>query len=152
MAGPDHPTDSDRWIVSFPGWKQALAGESFAPEQKQAVGQEILFFLHFCKVHHAGASIMLVKQYLEVAEKQGRTRAREALRWWFRAARGRMDDGRGKVGDGTDRRAEGGRRKEDSVSGFEFQVSSYRMPEGGVAEGGGRKRLLQKLTKGTKEN
>lgn len=30
---------------------------------------------------------MIVQQYLEGVERQGRTQAREALRWWYRAAR-----------------------------------------------------------------
>lgn len=87
MAGSVHSTLADRQNVNFPNWKGALAAEPFAPEHKQALAQEIFAFLHHCKVQHAGASIILIQQYLAVAEGQGRTRAREALRWWFRAAK-----------------------------------------------------------------
>jgi hypothetical protein len=30
---------------------------------------------------------LVVQQHLEGAERQGRTQAREALRWWYRAAK-----------------------------------------------------------------
>jgi hypothetical protein len=87
MKADDTGQNREDQIVSFQGWKEALAAETFAAEQKAAFRQEVVYFLHHCKVHHAGASIMLAKQYLAVAETQGRTGAREALRWWFRAAR-----------------------------------------------------------------
>lgn len=88
----------DAQLVSFPEWKDVLAAASMAAGLKAVYRQEIFAFLHHCKIHHAGASIMLVKEYLAVAETQGRTRAREALRWWFRAAqRGGRPSGQSKL-------------------------------------------------------
>ncbi|HLP08414.1 MAG TPA: integron integrase [Opitutaceae bacterium] len=58
-----------------------------APAVKETYQREIVAFLRHCRIHHAGASIMLAQQYLPVAEKQGRSEARAALRWWFRAAK-----------------------------------------------------------------
>jgi hypothetical protein len=98
-------------VVQFREWNEVLEAEAMAPALKAVYRQEIVAFLHFCKVHHAGASIMLMKQYLAVAERQGRIQARstgstsspqagsgqarEALRWWFRAAKGAERNGGG---------------------------------------------------------
>ena len=85
-------------VVRFREWSEVLEGAAVAPALKAVYRQEIVAFLHFCKIHHAGASIMLVKQYLAVAETQGRIQAREALRWWFRAAKGAVNCGPSTVG------------------------------------------------------
>ncbi len=60
-------------IVSFPHWTAALAAAE--PSEKERYRREITAFLHHCKIHHAGASIILAKAYLPVAETQGRSRA-----------------------------------------------------------------------------
>jgi hypothetical protein len=75
VAVPNHSTPADRQIVSFPEWKEALAAEALASGDKFIFRQEIFAFLQHCKACHAGASIIIVQQYLPVAEAQGRTRA-----------------------------------------------------------------------------
>ncbi|MBK8474998.1 MAG: integron integrase [Opitutaceae bacterium] len=88
----------DKLILCFPNWTAALAAAALEPAAKEGYRREILAFLHHCKIHHAGASIILAKAYLSVAETQGRSGARAALRWWFRAAgsagrsRGKCDE------------------------------------------------------------
>ena len=79
MAGPLQATSVDRQIVSFPEWKETLAAEAFAPGEEFTFRQEIFAFLHHCKTCHAGASIILVQQYLPIAEAQGLTRPRGTL-------------------------------------------------------------------------
>ena len=87
MSTDQRGESGDDRLVSFREWNEVLEAQTLAPALKTVYRQEIVAFLRFCKVHHAGASIILVKQYLAVAETQGRTQAREALRWWFRAAK-----------------------------------------------------------------
>ena len=63
--------------ISFPTWKSALAATVW-PEAKQAeYRREIIGFLHCCKVRRAPATIMLVKEYLAEADRQGSNGARE---------------------------------------------------------------------------
>ena len=88
MSADQRGENGDDRLVSFRNWNEVLEAAPLALALKTVYRQEIVAFLRFCKVHHAGASIILVKQYLAVAERQGRTQAREALRWWFRAAKG----------------------------------------------------------------
>ena len=119
MSADQRGENGDDRLVSFREWNEVLEAAPMALALKTVYRQEIVAFLRFCKVHHAGASVILVKQYLAVAERQGRTQAREALRWWFRAAkrngvRQRADDGwrnvDGEIGD-SDRNAETGSQK-----------------------------------------
>ena len=83
MSADQRGENGDDRLVSFREWNEVLETEAMALALKTVYRQEIVAFLRFCKVHHAGASIILVKQYLSVAETQGRSRVREALRWWF---------------------------------------------------------------------
>ncbi|MBK8477681.1 MAG: hypothetical protein IPL39_15680 [Opitutaceae bacterium] len=64
----------DKLILCFPNWTAALAA-ALEPAAKERYRREILAFLHHCKIHHAGASIILAKAYLSVAETQGRSGA-----------------------------------------------------------------------------
>jgi len=101
--------------VSFPTWKSALADTGW-PEAKQAeYRREILAFLHCCKVRRAPATIMLVKEYLAESERQGPTRARVALRWFFQEAK-RVAGGGQEPGDRGQGAENGGRRTEHGVS------------------------------------
>lgn len=63
-----------------------MAAAPLTMETKDAYRRDILAFLHHCKVSCAPATIMLAKSYLEVRERQGVSRARMALRWFFKAA------------------------------------------------------------------
>ena len=75
-------------VVSFQEWNTVLGAAPMSQEVKTLYRKEIISFLHHCKVHHAGASIMLIKEYLAVVEGQRQSCARVALRWWFRAGEG----------------------------------------------------------------
>ena len=74
--------------MSFPGWKETLAAAALAQSDKAAHTRAIIAFLGFCKRRHAGASIILIQSYLSGLPEQERSGAREALRWWYRAAQG----------------------------------------------------------------
>ncbi len=80
---------SGKVVVSFPDWKEVLAGESFSAEEKEAFRRAILGFLHLCKVRHARASVELAKEYLAGLRAQEGSGARRALRWWFVRGRDR---------------------------------------------------------------
>jgi len=77
----------DKQPVSFPNWKGALAATGFPPVQPATYTREIISFLRFCKTRHVPVSAELARQYLEIRESQTTPPAREALRWFYRAAR-----------------------------------------------------------------
>jgi integron integrase len=78
----------DHRPVSFPDWKTALARAPLTDTEREAFRREILGFLHHCKVSRAAATPELMKQYLVEQERRSSGPAREALRWFYRAARG----------------------------------------------------------------
>ncbi len=73
--------------VSFPTWKQALAEASLTPAAKAAYEREIISFLKHCKTQRSPATVLLAKLYVEQQERLSSGPVREALRWFFRAAR-----------------------------------------------------------------
>ena len=78
--------------VSFPSWKDALAAEALPPATKLDDQRELIEFLVHCRRLHAPATIALARQYLQgkfPSEEDGARSepAREALRWFFRAAK-----------------------------------------------------------------
>jgi integron integrase len=73
--------------VSFPTWKSALANTGWPEAQQTEYRQEILAFLHLCKVRRAPATIMLVKEYLAERARQGPNAARVPLLWFFQEAK-----------------------------------------------------------------
>jgi len=74
--------------VSFPTWKDALARSDLSPATKSAFAREVITFLKYCKDQHAPATAGLAKHYLEPDGPRATGAAREALRWFFRAAWG----------------------------------------------------------------
>src|SRR4051812_36417221 len=70
--------------ISFPNWKEVLAGGPLSPQLKAAYTREILTFLKHCKSGHAAATNEVARSYLEWREKQSSGPAREALRWFYR--------------------------------------------------------------------
>ncbi|MBK8478650.1 MAG: hypothetical protein IPL39_20920 [Opitutaceae bacterium] len=74
LAKTGENSDRKRRPLSLPNWKEAFLGSSLASAVTARYRREILAFLHHCKIHHAGASIILTKAYLTVAETQGRSR------------------------------------------------------------------------------
>ncbi len=103
----------DQQPVSFPQWKAELSLASLSPELREAFRREILSYLHYCKVQHPPASAESMKNYLVGRERQSTGpahstdsagspqagfplrqgyggqagQAREALRWFYRAAK-----------------------------------------------------------------
>ena len=79
----------ERELISFPRWADVLAADGTIPaERREAYRCAIIAFLGFCKRRHAGASVILIQSYLSGLPEQARSGAREALRWWYRAAQG----------------------------------------------------------------
>ncbi|MBI2516614.1 MAG: hypothetical protein HYV95_06830 [Opitutae bacterium] len=77
----------DNRPVSFPDWKQALAKAGLSSAGEVAYTREVITFLKHCKTQHAPATVLLAKQYVEKQERLRTGPVREALRWFFRAAK-----------------------------------------------------------------
>ncbi len=77
----------DQQPVSFPRWKAALSQAALSPNLREAFRREILTYLHHCKVRRSPVSVASIKLYLDGRERQSTGPAREALRWFYRAAR-----------------------------------------------------------------
>ena len=100
----------NRELISFREWARVLAGAAeISVARREAYRGAIIAFLGFCKRQHAGASVILIKAYLAQVPEQARSGAREALRWWYRAAQGRngqaTEDG-GRTAEDGDRAGE----------------------------------------------
>jgi len=80
-------SNMDQQPISFPNWKEVLAQSQLSAEQLASYTREIISFLRHCKTHHTPASAELARQYLEIRETQTTAPAREALRWFYRAAK-----------------------------------------------------------------
>lgn len=78
----------DNRPVSFPQWKQVLVAAALAPSQAAAYQREIITFLKHCKTQHVPATVLLAKDYVEKQEQLRTEPVREALRWFYRAAKG----------------------------------------------------------------
>lgn len=93
--------------VSFPKWMEALASApDFGPERRDAFRHAIMGYLHYLKGLHARASLASAKAYFDAEKAVGRDREeeREAVRWFFRAARnigGRRPEAGGTEAGGT---------------------------------------------------
>ena len=105
----------ERELISFPRWAEVLArAEALRAPQREAYRRAIIAFLAHCKHQHAGASIILIQSYLRGMPEPARAGAREALRWWYRAA-GRQGADGGQTADrvkGCAPRGGGGRTTE----------------------------------------
>ncbi len=113
----------EREMISFPRWAEMLAAEGAIPGgRREAYRCAIIAFLGYCKRRHAGASVILIQSYLSGLAEQERSGAREALRWWYRAAQG------------------GGRWPVDGeqlpVTGGQLPVGGEWMAEDGAGDGG----------------
>lgn len=76
--------------VSFPRWAEALTSDlEVDPEQKDSCRRAILSYLKYLKDRRQRASFASAKAYFDEAVKNGRDseEAREAVRWFFRAAK-----------------------------------------------------------------
>jgi integron integrase len=70
--------------ITFPQWSAALERSGLGDQVRAQHRSEIIRFLQYCKVRHTPIAPAVVQTYL-AAEK--RPAAREALRWFWRAAR-----------------------------------------------------------------
>lgn len=82
-----HSKDLESRPISFPGWKAALTFSGLPEAKRREFEREIITFLHRCKQLHSPASVAMVKSYLAERPRQGENASREALRWFFKAAR-----------------------------------------------------------------
>ena len=73
--------------ISFHGWQQALAASGESPSRQRVFEGEIMAFLRRCEEWHSPVSVELAKQYLAARPTQDGNDARDALRWFVRAAR-----------------------------------------------------------------
>ncbi|BET66209.1 hypothetical protein ASA1KI_11270 [Opitutales bacterium ASA1] len=89
-----HPSEPAAWRqpVSFPGWREVLAGEPVSPAVRHEVASGVIAFLAHCKRVHRPASIAHAKSYLE-EQAAGETQ-RRALRWFFSRHRAEVRGGR----------------------------------------------------------
>ena len=85
---------NEKWPVSFPGWKSALALSNLTPVVKSSHLTEIISFLHHLKTMHSPATVVSIKQWLDDREPRIASPAveatggpaRMALRWFYRSA------------------------------------------------------------------
>lgn len=73
--------------ILFSSWPEVLATEHFPPARAARIHQEIVTFLRFCRVSHTVATTRVIQSYLDGLDPVARPEAREALRWFWRAAR-----------------------------------------------------------------
>jgi integron integrase len=79
--------DAQKKPISFRGWQEALVASGESPSRQRIFKGEIMGFLRRCKQLHSPASVELAKQYLDGLPTQDGNEARDALRWFVRAAR-----------------------------------------------------------------
>lgn len=86
----------ERAAVWFPEWSEVLTQTALTAGEQAEHRREILRFLHHCKQRHAAATVALAKAWLEAREGAHEPAARQALRWFFQAAKRRAGgDSRG---------------------------------------------------------
>ena len=89
MAADQCGQERNRELISFREWAEVLARDTEVPDsRREEYRGAIIAFLGFCKRRHAGVSVILIQSYLSGLAEQERSGAREALRWWYRAAQG----------------------------------------------------------------
>jgi len=104
--------------VSFPKWAEALASApDVVPERRDAFRHAIMGYLHYLKGLHARASLASAKAYFDAEREAGRDREeeREAVRWFFRAAK-RLGMSNIQHGMSNDEGGEGGTRNAEHSS------------------------------------
>lgn len=77
----------EREPISFPGWKESLSGSALPLNVRRAYEGQILSFLRRCKQLRSPVSVAMIKSYLADDPRQDTSERREALRWFFKAAR-----------------------------------------------------------------
>ncbi len=78
-----HTSSDPSKPISFPGWKGALVTADLSPDKRERYRRAILSLLKRCKDERAPVSVALIRRHLAGAPEAG---AREALRWFYRAA------------------------------------------------------------------
>jgi integron integrase len=92
------PVRDDRAPIHFPDWQLALGRAALAPPIRERHRRAIITFLKHCKDRHAPATVALIRDYLATPS---RTPDREALRWFYQAARHAADSVAGASRDGA---------------------------------------------------
>jgi integron integrase len=70
--------------ITFPDWTDALETSGLTTQVREQHRSEIIRFLRYCKVRHVPITAAVIRTYLT---SENRAAAREALRWFWRAAR-----------------------------------------------------------------
>ena len=79
--------------VFFPMWSDVLDEMDITEEARKATRRGIAFFLAWCKKQRVAASITTAKAFIAEQEKQGWNPNKDALRWFFKAARKQLGGG-----------------------------------------------------------
>ncbi|HEY0944734.1 MAG TPA: integron integrase [Opitutaceae bacterium] len=74
--------------VSFRNWAEVLAVAALSDAMRREVRDGVLMFLRWCRQSRSPASIASAQAFIAETERQGRCAPRQALRWFFRAAKG----------------------------------------------------------------
>jgi hypothetical protein len=96
MNHPRPSFPSEHQPVNFSTWKTALAQSGLPVDRRDEFRYAIFAFLRHCKDVRAVATVALARHYLAgtAASAPPAPVAREALRWFFRAAQTVTDGGR----------------------------------------------------------
>lgn len=96
--------------VWFPQWMECLEASGFAPGQVSSMASVIRWYLSFCKRGRVRATFQSARDFLETAQREKNPsdirleRWKEAIRWFFRAAKGDgNEDGGSRMEDGNQR-------------------------------------------------
>ncbi len=73
--------------ISFPAWKDFLARSGLPATTQSTHTRGVIEFLRFCKTRHVAVTVALARHYLSTLDPAQSEAAREALRWFVRAAR-----------------------------------------------------------------
>jgi len=73
-------------VVSFPNWAGALHGSAEPDTRRQIIHFQIVCFLHWCRKMHCPVTVGVARLYLGQHASEPAP-ARDALRWFFEAAR-----------------------------------------------------------------
>lgn len=73
--------------ILFPTWPDVLEDEQLPPDKAARFRQEILAFLRFCKARRAIVTTRVIQAYLDGLDPAAIPKARDALRWFWLAAR-----------------------------------------------------------------
>ena len=93
--------------IKFPQWAEVLAQTNLSLRQKASWTITLRWYLNFCRRGRAGVTVQSARDFIEWAEKEKHPEAwqleswKEALNWFFRAAKETGEGGRRNSESGT---------------------------------------------------